>query len=156
MTKLIYKKVVIILLIDFVLYLLLPLEFGKFQSRNIIYPLIWISIAIIIEESTSQKKSSSKRISAALGFLVYLFLSCIMAFWFFMFCGWFNYGTLYENKSEHSLKLVCKSYECYGTAGDCELYKRRELLPKIFWVTKFAEVTVDSTIWKKVPFGEED
>jgi hypothetical protein len=156
MTKLISKKIALFLLIDFVLYLLLPLEFGKFQSRNIIYPLLWISIAIIAEQFIPQKKSTSIKIFVTLGVIGYLLISCIMAFGFFMFCGWFNYGAVYKNKAEHSLKLVCKSYECYGTAGDCDLYKRRELLPKIFWVTKFTEAKVDSTIWEKIPFGEGD
>lgn len=152
----IFKKATLIILIDFALYLLLPLEFGKFQSRNIIYPLIWISIAFFAKQFIPQKKSTSKRVLVTLGLLGYIFLTCIMAFGFFIFCGLFNYGTLYKNKFEHSLKLVCKSYECYGTAGDCDLYKRRELLPNVFWVTKFTDSKVDSTLWVKIPFGEGD
>jgi hypothetical protein len=152
MQKAIFKKTGLIILVDIFLYLLLPLKFGNLESRYIICPLVWISVGIIGKEIIPKNKSILKTILVLLGIAGYILMTCLFIFFFFLFCTSVNYGTVYQNKNEHSLKLVCRSYECYGTSDDCDLYEERELLPNIYWVTKFTD-KIDPKVWTDTPPG---
>lgn len=145
------KGILYLITVDILLYLLLPLEVYSFQSRYIIYPLIWISLSVIVLNFFPRGKSIEEIILLIIGAVIYLTITCLFAFVFFLFCGWLNYGAVYKNKKHDSLKIICKTYDCYGTADDYRLYKQQELFSHVFWVTKFNDDKVDTTVWERLP-----
>jgi len=60
---------------------------------------------------------------------------------------------MYKNKEDKSILIVCRRFDCYGTAEDCRLFKIKKLTNHLKWVTKFEEAKVDITKWDDVPFG---
>ncbi len=136
-----------ILLLDIILYLILPLKIHDVESRDIVYPLIWLSFFILGAIFSTQE---SNPISLTILTIGYFLITCVLAFLFFGFCRWSNYGELYKNKKHDSLSLICKTFDCYGTSEDCKIYKQRKLLENVYWITKFDE-KIDTTIWQKAP-----
>ena len=151
MRRLIRKEIFYLLIIDIVLYLLLPLEVYGIESRYIVYPLIWVSIFVIGINLLPRKKSIGKLVLLIIGTLFYLLITCVFAFVFFLFCRWANHGELYKSKKHDSLRIICKTYDCYGTAEPCRLFKQRELFKRIYWITQFNENKVDTAVWEKIP-----
>ncbi len=148
MSNLIPKQIFYLAIINVVLYLLLPLEIYGFQSRYIVYPFIWISLSIVGFNFFPPVRSFVDRIFMAFGMVIYLIITSIFAFVFFAFCRWSDHGVRYSNKEQISLKLICRTYDCYGTTDDCRLYKQRRLLGDIYWITEFEESTADTAVWE--------
>ena len=140
-----------LIILDIALYQLLPLEVYGWGARYFIYSFIWISVFIIALALLPSKKSTGRTVYIVAGSLFYALLTCILAFVFFLFCRWSKHAVLYTSKTNSSLKIVCRTYDCYGTAEDCRKFKQRELLPNIYWLTDFSDKPVDSAVWKKNP-----
>ncbi len=149
---LILKKIFISVIIIAFLYLLTYIEYNNFKLSRIAYPLIWISIPITLRYILVKENVSIR--TFIIGIVVFIFIS-IFYLLFSVFCAWSNDSTLYISKSNESITLVCRTYDCYGTAEDCRLYQVTKLKSKFKWVTKFEEKIVDSKKWQKVPFNPE-
>lgn len=144
-----YKLLFWAIIADILLYQLLPLHIFGIAARQFVYPFIWLSFLLAGMCMLPTKKSFERNFLVVAGSLIYGFLTLILAFVFYLFCGWGSHGTFYTNRKNPSLKLVCLTYECYGTADPCQLYKQHELLPRVYWVTEFKEQPIDTTVWKK-------
>ena len=149
------KTILTVSITFLVLLLLLPLEYDNIKAKSFIYPLMWIGAVYIVFKAFPKKQYITRSL-----LLVFLGL-----FGFFVilprvigFCGWIHYGTLYVKKGDRSIRLVCRSYECYMTDGPCQLFKERRITKHFKWVTSFGEGPVDKTIWEEIPsmFTEYD
>jgi hypothetical protein len=141
----------IILLADSLLYFLLPLKVYQYESAYVIYPIWWLSVfAIIIIGRWG---------GTFIEILVFVFIFLMVSFFFtflnFFFCGWNDHGILYINKTNHSLRIRCKTFDCYGTSENCRFFKERILLKNIYWVTEFNKNKIDTTVWQEVPFNTQ-
>jgi hypothetical protein len=134
-------------------YFLLPLEYDNFKIKIVLHPLIWTSIVLLILKIFPGGKTLKRAVTAWIGSGVYLLLLFLNIFMETVFCNWGNIGSFYISKTEASVKLVCRTYNCYGTADDCQLFKVSQLTTHIKWVTKFTEKRVDSIQWKSIPFN---
>ncbi len=144
-------KIFIIAAAILVLFLLTNLEIDSFKAKTIIYPILWIGIGLFgygyynILRGTD---SAIRKTILGLGFAFYLFASLSFGLQFF-FCGEGNKRTLLIHKTDKSLRLECRPYDCYGTADGCQLYKVRNLTKHIKWVTRFKEIPVDTSEWQR-------
>lgn len=141
------KNIVAVLITLLVLLLLLPLEYDNIRAKSFIYPLMWIGAVYLVFKAFPKKHYVTRN-------LLLIFLGL---FGFFVilprvigFCGWTHHGTLYVKKGDKSIRLVCRSYECYMTDGPCQLFKERRITKHLKWVTSFGEESVDKTIWEEV------
>jgi hypothetical protein len=149
---LIFNKILKSGIIIGLLYLLTNIEYDNFKLSGIVYPLIWISLPIILRYILVKEKIS--RGTYLIGIVVFIFIT-IFHLLSSIFCAWSNHSALYKSKSNESITIVCRTYDCYGTAEDCRLYEVIKLTTHFKWVTKFNEKIVDSTKWEKVPFNPE-
>lgn len=136
-----------ILITDCFLYLMLPLEIYDHDSKQFVYPLIWLSFFITIAIATIKARSY---FLLAFATLIFIVSSCFFYFTFFLFCRWGNHGDVFVSKENDSVKLICKTYDCYGTDEDCRLYKKRILFEHVSWVTSYPDKNVDTTVWRGV------
>lgn len=141
-----HKWLIYNLAADILLFFLRPLEIYGFATRNFIYPFIAINFFVICAVLLYQERNI---ISLALVTLIFLVFSFVFVIFNFGLCRWGKHGDIYKNKNNVSLKLICKTFDCYGTAEDCRLYKQRELFKDVYWITKFEYENVDSTIWQR-------
>ena len=151
MLRLSRKGLLYLALTDVILYLFLPLEIYDVSSRYIVYTLIWISFFIFFLNLFPSQNSFGKTILPVIGTIIYVLITLLFAFVFFLFCGWHNYGAMYQNKKHDSVKIICKTYDCYGTAEGCRLFKQQQILPHVYWVTKFKDKEVDTNVWERIP-----
>lgn len=149
---LIFKKIIIVAIVISCLFFLTEIEYDNFKLSPIVYPLIWISIPFILKYFLPE---SSLKISHVL--IASLVYTAIISFYLFfsVFCAWSKDLLLYKNKKDKSTLIVCRTYDCYGTAEDCRLFNVKKLTSHIKWVTKFKEEIVDSTKWDKIPFSTD-
>ena len=84
------------------------------------------------------------------GTVIYYLVTFLLAFSFFFFCRWGSHGAIYQNKGNAYVKIICKTYDCYGTSEGCRLFKQREILAHVYWVTMFDDTKVDTAIWEEV------
>jgi hypothetical protein len=155
MQKFTFKQILIALTFIILLYFLHPLEYGNFKMKTVIYLFIWISIAVIVINVLPKRRSLMKTLGVSIGVLVYFFATCFFGF-SFLFCRWENHGIIYINKSDNSIKIICRTYDCYGTAEGCELFKARQLTKHIKWVTEFNDDPVDTTKWRRTDFNSDE
>jgi len=133
------------------LFALLHLEYDTIKVKTFIYPLFWISIAYILIKKY-RRKSTLRRIIFLLGGVLYFFIALNILADLTGFCAWGHSNVLYINKSDKSTKIACRSYECFMTSDNCELYEVKNITTHLKWVTKFNENPIDTTRWEKVPF----
>ncbi|OQP60610.1 hypothetical protein A3860_32875 [Niastella vici] len=142
------KEVLVALIFFLVLFIFLPLEYDNIKAKAIIYPVMWISMGYIVFKAFPGKSLTKSSLLIILGVicLSYTFSHVIG------FCGWIKHGTLYKNKRDKSIRIICRTYECFGTAEGCQLFEERRITEHIKWVTSFDEKPIDTTKWQSVPF----
>jgi hypothetical protein len=134
----------------FVLLLFLsPLEYDNAKYKIYIYSFFYVITAVVLIKWYWRRNSTIENILIPLAGIICLFASCNLLL-DNSFCRWITYFDSYRKKTHKSVKLVCRSYECYGTDGNCELYKEWPITNHLKWVTKFNDKTVDTTIWESV------
>jgi len=150
MRKLPLNKVLIGATCIFALFVLTRVEIDDFKLKTIIYPISWVAIGIfgfkyynILRGSASAIRKSL--FGLALGF--YILGTLYFGLRIFM-CAEDDHGVSFTHKKDRSLSLVCRTYDCYGTADHCQLYKVRTLTKHIKWVIRFNEIPVDTNIWQ--------
>lgn len=141
------KKVLAVLISFLVLFILLPLEYDNTKAKTFIYPIMWISMGYIVFKAFPRKSHTKSILLMLLGVigLFYTFTHVIG------FCTWTNHGTLYINKRDKSIRIICRTYDCLGTAEGCRLFEVRRITEHIKWVTSFNEKATDTTKWQNVP-----
>ena len=150
MKILLIKKIVIVAIVIGCLLSLTQMEYDTIKFSRFVYPLIWISFPFILKYLSL---NSSFRITHILiASVVYIVILCF-SFLFGVFCAWSSDGILYKNKKDKSILIVCRRYDCYGTAEDCRLYKVKKLTEHLKWVKKFQEEKVDKIKWDFVSYG---
>ncbi|HEX6179704.1 MAG TPA: hypothetical protein VFZ47_00585 [Chitinophagaceae bacterium] len=152
MRKISIRRIIIAGVVIIALLALTRLEFEGFKFKTIVYPVLWIGIGIAGFKYYNTLRGSESPIIRSLlglGMAFYLFRT-----WGFgcqrIMCGEINRGVLFINKHDNKLTLEIRSFECYGTTGDGQLYKVRNLTRSLKWVTEFNATPVDTTIWKRV------
>ena len=151
MRKLSVNKIFITATTIIALLFLIRLEFGGFKAKTVIYPILWVGIGILgfkYSKLLRGRESAIRKSLLGLGLAFYIFGTLFFGFRFFM-CAENNHGISFINKQDKSLSLECRTYDCYGTADDCQLYKVRNLTKHIKWVTKFIENPVDTSKWQR-------
>jgi len=131
------------------LFFLSPLEYDNTKSKILIYPFFYVITALVLIAWYRRRNSTLENIIIPFAGIIYLFISCNFLV-DHSFCGWTTNFDSYTSKTNKSLKLVCRSYECYGTDGNCQLYKEWSLTKHLKWVTKLDNESIDTTIWKAV------
>jgi hypothetical protein len=133
------------------LLFLTRLELDDFKAKTVIYPILWAGIGVlgfryfkILRGSASALRKSL----LGLGLAFYIFGTLFFGSSFFM-CAEGNHGILFINKQDKRLSLECRTYDCYGTADGCQLYKVRNLTIHLKWVTKFNENPIDTSEWQR-------
>jgi hypothetical protein len=141
------NKVLAALIFSLVLFIFLPLEYDNIKAKTFIYPIMWISLGYIVFKAFPGKSYTQRILLMLLGIigLFYTFTHVIG------FCGWIKHGTLYVNKRDKSIRIICRTYDCLGTAEGCRLFEQRIITEHIKWVTNFDEKPIDTT-WQSVPF----
>ena len=141
------KKVLAALISFLILFLFLPLEYDNIKAKTFIYPIMWISLGYIVFKAFPGKSYTKRILLMLLGIigLFYIFIHVIG------FCGWIQYGTLYVNKRDKSIRIICRTYGCFGTAEGCRFFEQRRITEHIKWVTSFDEKPIDTTKWQSVP-----
>ena len=147
------NKILIIAVTILVLFFLTYLEIDDFKAKTIIYPILWIGIGLLGYKYYNILRGSDSAIRKTilgLGFAFYVLASLSFGLGFFL-CGEGDHGVSYTHKKKKSLSLICRRYDCYGTADRCQLYKVRNLTKHIKWVTKYTkynEKPVDTSEWR--------
>lgn len=147
-----FKTVVFAAIILIVLLLLSRVEIDDFKIKTITYPALWLAIGILgfwFYRKLLGTNSALRKSIFGIGFALYVLCSLYFFLSFFL-CAEITSGSKYLHRMESTLSLECRSYECYGTTGSCELYTLRSLTDHIKWVTKYDGDTVDLNIWDKV------
>jgi len=145
------NKIILIAATIQVLFLLTNLEIDSFKAKTIIYPILWIGIGLLgygyftILRGT---ESAIRKTILGLGFAFYVFASLFFGIGFFL-CAEGDHGVSYTHKKDKSLSLVCRTFDCFGTADGCQLYKVRNLTRHIKWVTRSKEIPVDTSEWQR-------
>jgi hypothetical protein len=142
------KEVVATFVVLLVLFISLPLEYDNIKAKTFIYPIMWIGVSYIVFRAFPEN-SQTRSISL-------IFLGIIGLFYTIThivgFCGWSKHGTLYINKRDKSIRIICRTYDCLGTAEGCRLFEVRRITDHIKWVTSFDEKPIDTSKWQDVPF----
>ena len=149
---LVLNRLIIALTTILFLIFLSNLEFGSFKTKSIIYPLIWICIPIVGLNLFNRLRGSSSVIRKSLlglGAAFYLFGTIVFGMRLLL-CAEIDHGTLFKNKNNSQINLECRTYDCYGTAESCQLYKVRYLIGKIKLVTKYNQEPVDESKWQRI------
>jgi len=137
-----------------VLFSLTYLEINGFKAKTVIYPILWISIGVLGYKYYTLLRGSDSAIRKSLlglGLAFYLFGS--LAFGgSLILCKEIDHGVSFIHIENKSLSLVCRTYDCYGTVDDCQMYKVRNLTKHIKWVTKYNEKPVDTSKWQHRSF----
>jgi len=150
MQRSILKKILFLVAGIAIVFLLLPFEYDNHRAKTLLYPLIWISIPIIIYKFISIKNRITKYILAAIGSLIYLLFSIV--FWLVIlgFCAWGNEYKLYVNKHDSSVSIINRGYSCFETDDDYYCFKERKLTDHLKYVTDFDKTKVDTSEWKSI------
>jgi len=147
------NKIVVIAMIILVLFLLTNLEIDSFKAKSIIYPISWIGIGWLGYRYFNFLRgtdSAIRKTILGLGFAFYVLASLSFGLGYFL-CSEGDHGVSYTNKKDKTLSLVCRTFDCYGTADRCQLYKVRNLTKHIKWVTKYTkynEKPIDTSEWR--------
>jgi len=149
MKKIPIKNIFACFLALLLLFFLSPLEYDNTKYKAFIYPFIYLTTAVILIVWYRRRNSTLENILIPFAGLIYLFASCNFLV-DHSFCRWTTHFDSYTSRTNKYLKLVCRSYECYGTDGNCQLYKEWSLTNHLKWVTKFNNENVDTTVWKAV------
>jgi hypothetical protein len=146
--KISVKKVLTALISFLILFIFLPLEYDNIQAKTFIYPIMWIGMGYIVFKAFPGKSPTKSILLMLLGIigLFYTFTHAIG------FCAWIKHGTYYINKRDKSIRIICRTYDCYGTAEGCRLFEVRRITEHIKWVTSFDEKPIDTIKWQSVPF----
>jgi hypothetical protein len=142
------KKVLAVLIFFLVLFIFLPLEYDKIKAKTFIYPIMWTGMGYIVFKAFRRKSNIQITLLILLGIIgLFYTITHIIGF-----CAWGSNGTLYINKKNKSNRIVCRTYDCLGTAEGCRLFEVRRITEHIKWVTNFDEQPIDTTKWQSVPF----
>lgn len=140
------KEVLAALIFFILLFASLPMEYDDIKARTFIYPIMWIGAGYIVFKIFPKKSLTKSSLLIALGIVgLFYILTQVTGF-----CAWGHHGTLYVNKKDKSIKIICRTYDCFGTAEGCRLFKERRLTQHIKWVTSLDENPVDTTKWQSV------
>ena len=138
-----------------VLLIISPLVIGPLQLSRLVYPLIWIYLPFLLYSILRKLKPTLKIVLVILTGIAYG-LTSLVFLTSFVFCGYGQAQDEYVNKTNKNLKIVGRDYSCFGTTGDLVLYKQFCISKNIkleFYYKTFVDyknVTVDTTIWKRI------
>lgn len=145
------KQMLAALIYFTILSLLLPLQYDNMSAKTVIEPIIWTSIAFVAYKLFPRKSELRTGVFLIGGVIYLLFLFS----WFTNltgFCANIDHGVLYVNKKDPSRVLTMKTYECFMTEGDPELFEERSLTDHFKWVTRFNQKPVDTVKWRSIAF----
>ena len=148
------KIIVITAIIILALLLLTKLEFGAYKAKTVIYPILWLGFGVLGVKYYQALRGSASAIRKSifgLGLALYLLGTLVFGFEYLM-CAEINYGISYIDKQDKRISLECRTFGCYGTSDNCQLYKVRHLTKSIKLVTKFDEFPVDTSKWQYYRF----
>jgi hypothetical protein len=150
------KTVLLSVILIVTLFLLSKIEYDSFSLKSITYPLLWVTVGIIGFRyfKNLPTRSAIRKTILSIGFAIYVLASLYFTMQLFL-CAESTYGTRYINTKSNSLTLECRTYDCYGTADQCQLYKLRRLTNHIKWVTIFDDKIPDKNEWRYISLSSE-
>jgi hypothetical protein len=143
-------EIVVALLLLFLLFFFLPLEYDDIKAKTFLYPMILISIAFVVYK-TFPDPSELRTFVFSIGGGAYLLCALLYIPNLIGFCASRDHGTLYVNKKDPSRRITMTGYSCFLTDEDTQLYEERTITQHIKWVTSFDEKPVDTTKWQFHP-----
>ena len=129
------------------LFLFAPLEDGSFRFKTVLYPGIWITLGFIVLRPLKDKRNRHFVVKLIIAFGIYVLLTFFFLFRM-VFCASEDHGVWYVSKENPSISLICHSFECYQTTGQCTFYKSYKIIGKLRWTTKYADDKVDLSKWR--------
>ena len=149
-----------------VLGFFIPLEFAN-KNSELIYTKIrfcGLPIAAILLVLTYKIKNKHTpilivyKIILAIGvaFLFY-FIAAIILLGSSM-CAWTTDKVFFENRQNHSVKIVQRSFGCGATDSDyptVKVFKIREITPVFIWVTKIDTNKINKNEWIRIENTEK-
>ncbi len=144
-------KILIIATTIIALFFSTRLEFDGFKLKTVIYPILWVLIGALgfnYYKILRGTDAAIRKSLLGLGFAFYVLGTLALGLGFFI-CAEIDHGVSFIHKKDKSLSLVCRTFECYGTADHCQLYQVRKLTEHIKWVTRFNENPVDTSKWQR-------
>ena len=140
-----------------VLFMLSKIEYDSFKVKSIAYPLLWINVGVIgfrYFKSLRGSGSAIRKTILSIGFAIYVLASLNFTIRLFL-CSENTHGVSYINTKNNNLTLECRTYECFGTADRCQLYKIKRLTSHIKWVTILNDKIPHETEWRHIPLASE-
>ena len=143
------KWYILTLCLAVLLVIAIPLEYGSFRFKTVVFPILWITLGVTGIKLISNKQNRYMVVKLIIAFGIYVLLTLYFLFTL-TFCRTGESRVWYVHKENPSVNLICRSFECYMTSGPCTLYKSRKIIGKLRWTIKFSDNVVDTTKWQKV------
>jgi hypothetical protein len=132
----------------------LPFQFSNENTAQNFYLFIWLTfplaVLLTLLRPGKNSKGTGKALTIVSAIISLLFLS------FFVFaktmCGYITDEVLFVNKSDTTLKIIEKHYDCGATDSDLpkyEFYKTKALTRKILYSKQIDTLRLDKTEWTK-------
>jgi hypothetical protein len=143
---------------------LLPIEIDNKTENTYENILItWFPISILLTLSGTIKPNDTGR-TMGFKFLLTIFTTGLFVFMIFAtslgsgMCGWTTIKVLFENKQNHSNKIVKRTFGCGATDSGSPLLKIfevKEISSYFIWVSEVDTNNIDRTNWARIENNEE-
>lgn len=132
----------------------LPFQFSNENTAQNFYLLIWITFPLSILLTLLRPGKNSKGTGKALTIVTAIVSLVFISFFVFAktMCGYITDEVLFVNKSDTSLKVVEKHYDCGATDSDLpkyEYYKTKALTRQILYSKQIDTSHLDKSEWMK-------
>ncbi|TMI62593.1 MAG: hypothetical protein E6H07_14360 [Bacteroidetes bacterium] len=131
----------------------MPFQFSNESSAETFYALVWLIFPVavlltLLKKVISPENRTSKALIIFLAIVSFLFLS-VYVFGRTM-CGYITDDILFVNKSDTSLKVIKRHYDCGAYDSDLpkyEFYKMKSLTKQILYSKKVDTTKLDKNKW---------
>jgi hypothetical protein len=132
----------------------LPFQFNNQNTAESFYHLIWLTFPLAILLTLLRPGKNSKGTGKALTIVAAIVSLVFLSFFVFArtMCGYITDEVLFVNKSDTTLKIVEKHYDCGATDSDLpkyEYYKTKALIRQILYSKQVDTLRLDKNEWLK-------
>ena len=134
---------------------ILPLQFSDEITSLFFYFLILLTLpsAILLTLLKPAKNSTGTRKGLTIAAAVISFIILIFFFFGKIMCGYITDKTLFVNKSDTTMKIVKKYYDCGATDSsfpEYEFYKTKPLIKPILYSKKIDTLYLNKSDWVRI------
>jgi hypothetical protein len=132
----------------------LPFQFSNENTAQKFYLLIWLTFPLAILLTLLRPGKNSRGTGKALTIVTAIISLVFLSFFVFgkTMCGYITDEVLFVNKSDTSLKIVEKHFDCGATDSDrpkYEYYKTKALTRQILYSKQIDILRIDKTEWSR-------